>query len=100
MERSLTRFAPLAGVLFPVLAVVSFTIEGDTPDVDESAAEVVEFYADNDTEIMIASVLASLAAVVVLVFASSVRRLVADGSGASLLASFAYGGGVVAAAGV
>ena len=100
MERTLSRFAPLAGVLFPVLAVLSFAIEGSTPDVDEPAAEVVEFYVDSDAEIVIASGLASIAAVVLLVFASSVRRLLAKPSETGLLSSFAFGGGVVAAAGI
>lgn len=100
MERSFARFALLAGVLFPVLAVLSFAIEGDTPDVDGPAAEVVEFYADNDTQVIIASGLAAIAAVVLLVFASSVQRVLAKSSETGLFASFAFAGGIVAAAGI
>lgn len=100
MEWKIARFAPLAGVLFPILAIASFAVEGETPDVDAPAAEVVEFYVDSDTEVLIASGLGAIAAAVLLLFASSVRRALTERSGAGLLASFSFAGGVVAAAGV
>jgi len=96
-----TVWAPLTGVLFVVLTVASFLIGGEPPDTDDSVREVVEFYSDNDSRNMIASVVASLGAVSLVFFAASLRRALRRGEdGAGLLSVVAFGGGVVAATGI
>jgi hypothetical protein len=93
---NLQRFAPLAGALFVVLTVVSFTLGGETPDADESAPEVVEYFVDNDTVNLVGSLVEGLGAVVLIFFAAYLARAVGGG----LLAWTVLGGGIVAAAGI
>lgn len=101
MEGKIARFAPLAGVVFVALVIVSFAVEGDSPDIDDTPESVVEFYADNETEVVTASGLASIGAAALVVFATSVRREMSRrNSESSLLATAALGGGLVAAAGI
>ena len=102
MERKgIERFAPLTGVLFLVLAIVSFVLGGDPPDNDESPLKHVEFWKDNDGEQMASALVATYAAVFLVWFAASVREAVARAeSGAGRLAAISYGGAVIAAGGL
>ena len=102
MERKgIERFAPLTGVLFLVLAIASFVCGGEPPDTDDSAAEHVKFYKDNDTEQIVSALLATYAGVFLVWFAASVREAVARvESGAGRLAAISYGGAVIAAGGL
>ncbi len=93
--------APLAGVLFVVLTAASFLVSGEPPDADAPAAKVVEYWNDKDTTVMFACVLEVLAAVALVFFVCSVSRYLRrreDGRGVLSLAAF--GGGVIAAAGI
>lgn len=99
MDRTVDRWAPLAGVMFVVLVLVGFGIEGSTPSVDDPADEVVAFYADNDVQVKTASAVAAVAGVAVVVFAASLRASLRR-HGSAVLASVALAGGVVAAAGI
>ena len=93
--------APLTGVLFVVLTVVSFVVGGEPPDADDPVREVVAYWVDNDSEAMIGAVVEALAAVALIFFAASLYRAIRRGEGSgSLLAVAAFGGGVVAAAGI
>jgi hypothetical protein len=99
-ERNYQRFAPLTGVVFVVLVLVVFMLEGDTPDVDDSAREVVDFYGDHEGQMFFGSVILGLASVALIFFAASLRRALRRGEeGAGVLSVAAFGGGVVAAAG-
>jgi hypothetical protein len=103
MERSrrTTALAPLTGILFVVLTVVSLIIAGEPPDGDASAEEAVEFWVDNDTALMFGSVLEALGAVALIFFAASLRRSLHRGDASTgLLSTAAFGGGIVAAAGI
>ena len=92
------RWAPLAGVLFTVAFAVGFLSAGNTPDVDASGPEVIAHY-DDAGSILAAVVAAPFAAVGLLVFAGVLRhRLRAKGP--EWLATVAYGGAVVYAAGL
>jgi hypothetical protein len=78
MERKgMERFAPLAGVLFIVLAIASVIVGGDPPDADASTQKIVDFYSDNETENIISAVLGAWATVAFLWFAGVVRANVA-----------------------
>jgi hypothetical protein len=96
-----TALAPLTGVLFVVLTVVSFIVGGEPPDADDRIDEIVEYWVDNDAANMIGAAIESLAAVSLLFFAASLRRtLRQDEDGAGVLSVAAMGGGIVAAAGI
>ena len=93
--------APLTGVLFVVLTVVALILGGEPPDPDDPIREVVEYWVDNDTALIIGSVLEGLAAVALIFFAATVRRALRRGEdGAGVLSVAAMGGGIVAAAGI
>jgi hypothetical protein len=91
---------PLTGVLFVVLLVVGFLIGGETPDADAPAREVVDYWTDHDGENMIGSALEALAAVSLLFFAATLRRISTRWHDGSILPSVAYAGAIVAAAGI
>ena len=40
-------WAPLTGVVFIVLAVVGFIVQGQPPDVESPVQEIVAHYSDN-----------------------------------------------------
>jgi hypothetical protein len=66
---------PLTGILFVVLAIVAFAVGGNTPDVNDSARDVVSFYVDNDSEQIIAAALLALGCVALIFFLGSLRRV-------------------------
>lgn len=101
MTAKIAKFSTLTGVIGVVLVFVSFGVEGDTPDLDASASEVTSFYADKSTEVVTASVLATLAAVAFVFFGASIRRAIRRRErGAGVLSVVAFGGGLVVAAGL
>jgi hypothetical protein len=92
------RWAPLAGVLFTVAFAVGFLSAGDSPAVDASGREVIAHY-DDAGSILAGVVAAPIAAVGLLVFAGVLRnRLRAEGR--EWLATVAFGGAAVYAAGL
>jgi hypothetical protein len=94
-------WAPLTGLVFVALAVVSFIVGGDTPDVDESGAEVISFYDENSGEQQAAGGLLLWAAVFFLFFAGVLRRVLRSAEQApGWLSAVAFGGAVVATVGV
>lgn len=92
--------AALTGVVFAILLVASFLVGGETPGADESAAEVVEFYTDNDDKSMLSAILGGLSSVFLLFFVGTLRNVVRAGEdGAGGLSSVVLAGGTVAAVG-
>ncbi|HEX8065949.1 MAG TPA: hypothetical protein VF520_05435 [Thermoleophilaceae bacterium] len=95
---SLARYAPLAGVLFVVLLVVTIVVGGEGPDADDSTAKAVEFWSDNDSEQIAAAIVGAYAALALLWFAGALRgaigRVEQEGG---RLASLTFGGAVVLA---
>jgi hypothetical protein len=92
-------FAALTGAPSILLIVAAFVVWGNTPKGDATGAEVFGHYADNRTQGLIAAALLALSSIPVVAFASALReraRMVLPGS---MLPSFAFGAGVVAAAG-
>ena len=102
MERSnrATTLAPLTGALFVVLTVVSMIVAGEPPDADDPVEDIVEFWADNDTAVLIGSMVEALGAVALIFFAASLHRALRSGEGSGLLPLTAFGGGIVTAAGI
>jgi hypothetical protein len=92
---------PLTGALFVVLVLVAFIgLGGETPEGDESARKVVEFYSDHETKEILAALVLAISSVPLLWFSSMLReKLTAALPGRSALPTFAFAGGVIAAGG-
>ena len=92
---------PLTGILFVVLVIVAFAVGGETPDVDDSARKVVNFYVDNDSQQQIAAGLLALGCVALLFFLGSLRTALRAAAGdEGGLSTVVLVGGVMIAVGV
>jgi hypothetical protein len=92
---------PLTGILFVVLVIVAFAVGGETPDVDDSARKVVDFYVDNDSQQQIAAGLLALGCVALLFFLGSLRTALRAAAGdEGGLSTVVLVGGVMIAVGV
>jgi hypothetical protein len=91
--------AALTGALSILLIVAAFVVWGNTPKGDATGAEVFSHYADNRTQGLIAAALLALSAIPVVAFAAALRERARMVLPRSMLPSFAFGAGVVAAAG-
>jgi hypothetical protein len=80
-KRGLERFAPLAGVLFLALGVAAFILGGESPGVDDSTKEIVEYWRDDDSKLMVSAGLETLAALALVWFGASLRGVVAEAEG-------------------
>ncbi|MDQ4040669.1 MAG: hypothetical protein M3141_02850 [Actinomycetota bacterium] len=101
MERSRwERLAPLSGVLFVALLVASFLISGEPPDSDESLAEVLEYWRDDDSKVIASAILGIYGLVAFLWFLGALRSaLRAAEGGTGRLSATAFAGGIVLAVG-
>jgi hypothetical protein len=98
--RGLERFAPLTGVLFVLLVIVSTIIVGETPSADDGAAKAVGYWAANRDEVIAGAIVAAFSTAAMLWFAGVWRASLAAAEGAGQrLASTAFGGLIVAAIG-
>lgn len=89
------KFDAATGIGFAVLAVVALVLPGKPPKADDSAAEIVSFFADRRGDLLAASFLFGLAAVLFLWFLGSLRTyLRAAEGGEGRLSAAAFGGGV------
>ncbi|MGN6871546.1 MAG: hypothetical protein ACTHMY_24380 [Solirubrobacteraceae bacterium] len=82
-----------------LLVVASCLVWGNTPSGDASAAEVSAHYADNRTQGLIGAVLLAVSTIPLVAFAASLRERARAVMPDSMLPSFAFGAGIVAAAG-
>lgn len=91
---------PLTGIIFIVLLFVGFGLSGDTPDpTDDSVQEIVDFYVDNDSKVMIGAILQTIAGAMFIFFGGYLyKRLRASGAEGSAIVAF--GGTVAFAIGV
>ncbi len=95
------KLMPLAGILAVVMVFGSFLVAGDTPDADAPVGEVVEFYADNDSEQQFSALMLIWGAILFMLFATSLRsalrRAESDSGGVSALS---YAGAIIFAVGL
>ncbi len=98
---SKTWYAPLSGLAFLIVAIVAFAIQGEPPSADDGAAEIVEFYVDNDSAVMFGGALAALAAALFVFFAGYLRKVLraAEGEG-GVLSATAFAGAIILATGI
>lgn len=93
--------APLTGVALIVVVILGFAIGGEPPGADSSAEEIVDFYVDNDSQVMFGAALEGLAATLLIFFAGFLRQVLraAEGEG-HMLSAVAMGGAIVIAVGL
>jgi hypothetical protein len=82
-----------------LLIVASFVVWGNSPQGDASGAEVFAHYTDNRTQGLIAAGLLAVSTIPLMAFAASLRERARAAMPDSMLPSFAFGAGIVAAAG-
>jgi hypothetical protein len=93
--------APLTGVVFVAILIVSFIVGGEPPDVKNPPQEIIDHYVDNKDSIQIGVLLSMIAAASLLFFAGYLRKVLraAPGEGGMLPAVALAGATVIAAGG-
>jgi hypothetical protein len=92
------KWGPIAGIVFAVLFVAAFFVQGELPSGDDSAAEVASFYDDsgNRAQVIIATYMLFVASVFFLWFLGSLRRRLIKAEGEpGPLTPIAFGAGIV-----
>ena len=93
--------APLTGTLFVVLAIISFMVGGEPPDIDKPAQEIVDHYVDDKDRIMFGVLLGGIATTLFVFFGGYVRRVLQDAqTERSMLPTVAFAGVIIFAVGL
>lgn len=91
------RWAPLTGIIFVGLLVVTFFLPtASPPSADDPASDVVAWFDDHETALLTSSYIGGLALIFFVWFLGSLQRRIRDG-GEPRLAVIAFGGGLVLA---
>jgi hypothetical protein len=98
MPDSLRRLAPLSGIVFAVLLVVTFSAP-NTPGVHDTGVQVINHYKDHHSAHLISDLAGGVGVVFFLFFISSLRSFFADKEGADGLSRAAFAGGILIAVG-
>jgi hypothetical protein len=94
------RRAPLTGVVAVLLLVGSLIVEGQPPDADAATEDVVRFYSENDARLLAATLIGGLAAAFLIWFGGSVFALRSAEGEPGRVSAIAFGGFLLAAAGL
>ena len=93
-------WAPLTGVAFVVVLVISFVVAGEPPGADEPAQEIVDFYVDDKSSVEAGAAISLLAGVLLVFFGSVLRQVLAAAAGeGSVLPLAAFAGAIIVAVG-
>src|SRR4051812_2776808 len=97
LSGSWARYAPLSGLLFVVLVVVSIVVSGfDSTSTDDSTQEVVDFWSENDGQQIAGAIIGAIAMVPFLWFLGVLRSALGLAEGKTgRLSATAYAGGIV-----
>ncbi|HET9119691.1 MAG TPA: hypothetical protein VFN72_04100 [Solirubrobacterales bacterium] len=99
MPASLRRLAPLTGIPFAILLVVTFTTPS-TPDVPDTGVQVINHYNDHHGAHLLGDIAGGIAVVFFLFFISSLRSYFKGREGgADGLSMAAFAGGILIAVG-
>jgi len=98
MSDSLRRLAPLTGIVFAVLLVVTFA-GPSTPGVHDTGAQVIAHYNKHHSAHLIGDLAGGVGVVFFLFFISSLRSFFRDKEGADGLSRAAFAGGILIAVG-
>ncbi len=95
------RFLPIAGILMAILIAVSFGLTSGEPDETASLEKAFSYWGDHQTEVIAATILLSLAAVLLVFFGAGLRTaLRSRESGEAAYSTVAFGGAVITAVGL
>jgi hypothetical protein len=93
-------WAPLIGIAFVVVIVISFAVGGEPPDADEPVQEIVDHYVEDKDAIQVGAALSLVAAVLLVFFGSVLRQALGRAAGDdSILPRVAFAGFVLIAVG-
>ena len=99
-RRSTDWVAPATGIVFAVLLAITLILAGEGVDPKDGVDEVVEYYTDNEDQILISGFLGGLAVVFFLFFAGWVRKVLREAEGpGGMLSAVSYAGAIVFAVG-
>ena len=93
MPASLRRLAPLTGIVFAVLLVVTFA-SPSSPNIHDSGLQVIAHYKDHHSASLIGDLCGALGVVFFIFFVSSLRSFFRDKDGGEGLATAAFAGGI------
>lgn len=92
--------APLTGVAFVVVLVVTLILAGEGVDPKDGVEEVVQYYSDNEDQVLVSGFLGGLAVIMFLFFAGWLRKVLRDAEGpGGALSAVAFAGAIVFAVG-
>src|SRR5215216_184977 len=66
---------PLAGAGFFVLAIVSFTVQGEPKSADDPVNEIVDFYLDNKDSILAGQVIGAISGLLLIAFGAYLAKV-------------------------
>ena len=82
-SKTLERWAPLSGVLFFALIVVTIILTSDSPGATDKTSDVVKYWTDNDTRQIIGNLLGGFAVASLIWFGAVLRSAFEDLGGES-----------------
>lgn len=91
MSRNKEWLAPLTGVAFVVVGIISFLISGEPKSADDPVKEIVNFYVDKKDSVQISAIAGVVAGLFLIFFGAYLRKVLraAGGEGETLsLVSF------------
>ena len=92
------RLAPLSGIGFALLLIITRVLVFTYPDSDAPTSEAVSFSASKDDKLIAVSIVGSFAALFFVWFGGSVREVIrAAEGGTGRLAALSFGGAVITA---
>ena len=101
MDKDRSWLGALAGIVFLVLAIVSFAVGGEPPDIDKPAQEIVDFYVDKKDMAFLGAILEGIAATLFIFFAGYLRSVLRDVEGGrGFLSAVMFAGAIIFATGL
>jgi hypothetical protein len=87
------RFAPLTGVVFFVLIVVTFVLGNNTPDTDSSTSDTFAYWNAHDSRLIVGAIAGTFAVIFLVWFGASLRSaLMRAEGGEGRLSTLAFAG--------
>ncbi|MEH1130392.1 hypothetical protein [Micromonospora sp. CPCC 206061] len=81
--------------------LIAFAVGGETPDNDDSTAQIVSFWQEDDSQQVVAGWVLGVAALLLVWFGGSLRRAISRAEGGDgRLAAISFAGSVIASVGI